>query len=1265
VKPSDFVHLHCHSTYSLLEGLPSPEEIVQRAKELGQSAVGLADKGYTYGLIEFYKAAMEHDIKPILGLETYVAARTRHDKERGDAKRYPLTLLCETEEGYQNLLELASAAALEGMYYKPRVDHELLEMYGKGIIALSGPIGGAIPQAALAEDGERINELVALYRQFFGEENIYFELMDLPNVAGQAEVNQQLIKYGKELSVPVVATCNSHYCRKEDAEAHDVLLCIQKNANVEDASRFTMMDSDFSMRSFEEMEEAFAHIPEAIGNTRAIADRCNVSFEFGCYQIPSFTVPKGETESSLLRTLTERGAKKRYGKITKEVKDRYSYELKVIDDMGFAGYFLIVSDFVNHAKEKGITVGPGRGSAAGSLVSYCLGVTGLDPLEHGLLFERFLNPERVEMPDIDLDFADTRRDEVLEYVAEKYGRDHVVQICTFGTLAARAAVKDVGRAFGVPFVEMNELAKLIPERPGTKLAQALKASAELKIAYDGNETYRKIIDTALKLEGKARHVSVHACGVVITPEPAVRYTASQKAPKDDKTIITQYPAKPLAALGLLKMDFLGLKNLSIIQTTLEIIERLHREKIDIDAIPTDDKKTFTLLSHADTTGVFQLESGGMRRYLKQLKPTKFDDITAMVSLFRPGPMEWIPSYIKRKHGHEKITYIHEDLKPILEPTYGIGIYQEQILEIARVFAGFTLGEADILRRAIGKKIKKELSAQREKFLKGAMKRDYDGKLAEKIFDDVITPFAGYGFNKSHGACYARIAYETAYLKANYPTEFMAAMLSADADNTDRIAIEIEECKSMDMEVLPPDINESLAHFTALPDGKIRFGLTAIKGVGESSVRQIIALREEGGRFASIQDFAQRVPAKLLNKKLLEAFAKSGALDSLGERATLVQHYDRIVEFSKASGDIGSGQTDLFAHVEDHTGASAIEFPTTDPVPLTMRLQWEKETLGLYVSSHPLAGLTKYIGKKAQLTRDFSREHVGKKVTVAGIIEGVKKITTKKGDAMGIAFLEDPTGKIEVTLFPRIYAVAAEFLDDADTVLVVRGTLDSRGGQLQIRADAVKKASLQRMVERAKEEGFFDEAEAKRGITIKRATLDASFEPAATSPEVLEAVDEEGNVIAGDMITIGAEEGGSASELVGGLASFIAKGMPLEEPMGELGGVFEGSASSTGRPSCHPERSAVGAETKDDGRPSAQPDTAIPSIKIHTITLPEEAPKQLLLELKSMFERFPGKERIQLKIGSQEVPLPLTVTMSTILEKKIEEVMERYSVEIRA
>ncbi len=1257
MKASDFVHLHCHSTYSLLEALPSPGEIVERAKELGQTAVGLADKGYTYGLIEFVQECGKKGLKPIIGMDVYVAARTRKDKESGiDTKRYPLTLLCETNEGYQNLIKMASAAALEGMYYKPRVDKELLAKYGKGLIALSGPLSGAIPQAALAEDREMLKKIVDEYHGYFGIGNLYFELMDLPGVAGQAEVNQQLIAAGKELGVPVVATCYSHYCRPEDSEAHDVLLCIQRNELVADPGRFSMRESDYSMRLFEEMEKAFAHVPEALENTRVIADRCSVTFDFGKYKIPRYPVPDKRSEEEYLEELCRKGFAEKYPKGTDEEKKRLEYELSVIKQVGFSGYFLIVADFVNEARRRGITVGPGRGSAAGSMVSYSLGITGIDPMQHGLLFERFLNPERISMPDIDLDFADTRRDEVLEYVRGKYGTDRVVQICTFGTLAARAAVKDVGRAYGVPFLEMNSLAKLIPDKPGTKLAEALETD-ELKGAYDGNETYKRIIDTALKLEGKARHVSIHACGVIISEKPTGEYTALQRAPKDENIIITQYGAKPLEALGLLKMDFLGLTNLTVIQTTLEIIDRLHGKKIDITELPLDDKSAYELLQRGDTTGVFQLESAGMRRYLKQLKPTQFEDITAMVSLYRPGPMEWIPDFIKRKHGQQTVKYVHDDLKAILEPTYGIGVYQEQILLIAQVFAGFSLGEADLLRRAIGKKIMKELKAQREKFVAGAVKKGYDKKLAEEIFDDVITPFAGYGFNKSHAAGYALIAYQTAYLKAHYPTEFMAALLSGDAEKTDRIMIEIEECRSMGIAVLPPDINQSLRHFTAIPaekkpngkpvPGSIRFGLSAVKGIGDSTVQQIIAAREQGGPFSSLEDFARRMPSKLLNKKSLEALAKSGALDQLGERRTIIDHYEKIAEFSKAAGDVGAAQGDLFSALGGGAEESKIEFPETVPATTLEKLKWEKETLGMYVSNHPLAGLRKYIGKKAQLIANLTTKEVGKSVTLAGLPEGLKRITTKKGETMGILALEDPTGKMEVTLFPRTFTDIAPMLELSDIVLVIKGTLDFRAGQLQLRADSAKKASLPTMIEKAKEAGFFDEEEAKQGLILRLRQED--------SEETVDMVDEEGNVIAGETVKVaGAEEKNGGTPVMDGLGPlgrWIGEGMGTEDALKALG-LQEVSGSSEDA------KDAQDAESTASLASSASP--ASSPISIHTIALPHRAPRQLLLDLKRVFETFPGKERIQLKIGEQLVPVSLTVTMSTVLEKKVEEVLGRYA-----
>ncbi len=910
--------------------------------------------------------------------------------------------------------------------------------------------------------------------------------------------------------------------------------------------------------------------------------------------------------------MADTGFKRVYPEPPAGHRERLEYELGIIIQVGFAGYFLIVQDFMAEARRRGITVGPGRGSAAGAMVAYVLGITGIDPMEHGLLFERFLNPERVQMPDIDLDFADNRRDEILDYVRDKYGSDRVAQICTFGTLAARAAVKDVGRAYGISFLEMNNLAKMIPDKPGTKLKDALETT-ELKAAYQGNELYRRVIDAALKLEGKARHVSVHACGVIIAPAPTTQWTALQKAPKDEHTIITQFSAKPLESLGLLKMDFLGLMNLTVIQTALAIIENTRGETIDISKIPMGDKATYALLQRGDTTGVFQLESGGMRRYLKQLKPSSFDDITAMVSLYRPGPMDYIPSYIKRKHGQEEVKYVHDDLRPVLEPTFGIGIYQEQILQIAQVFAGFSLGEADLLRRAIGKKIKKELDAQREKFINGATGKGYDKKLAESIFDDVITPFAGYGFNKSHGAAYARIAYETAYLKANYTAEFMAALLTSDADDTERVTIEIEEARMMGIDVLPPDVNESFSAFTVIPPKEktgqwsIRFGLAAVKGVGEGSVNELIAERKSGGRFETIEDFAGRLPPKILNKKLLESLAKAGALDSFAERRTIVEQYETVVAYAKGAEGAAGGQASLLDGLDTGVERASIEFKPTPPATPQQKLEWEKETLGLYVSSHPLAGLKKYISRKATMIADLTSKNVGKKATIAGIVESVKKLRTKKGDTMAIVMIEDPSGKMEVTLFPKTYADSAAVLEQPDTVLKIDGVVDQRAGQLQMKVDAVRRSSLSMMIQRAKDEGLFDEEEAKNGLKRVRKEED----------EHVDHVDDEGNVEAGKKTK-------------------VATDAPIEETV-----VSEGGAADA---------SAVSIESSEDA----------PSISLHTVVLPPRAPKQLLLDLKDVFLLYPGREKVQLKIGEQTVALPVTVAMSPLLQQRIDEVLGKYA-----
>ncbi|MFH1012212.1 MAG: DNA polymerase III subunit alpha [Candidatus Peregrinibacteria bacterium] len=1192
-----FVHLHLHSYYSLLDGLSKPADYVKKAAEQGCPAIALTDHGVMHGAIEFYKACQEHNIKPIIGCEVYVAFSKLTDKRpQIDSKRTHCTLLAETQEGYENLLKMTTVAHLDGYYYKPRVDWDLFKKYSKGLIALSGCLKGDMAEAILTGDDERVKELIERFQSIFGKKNFFLELQDHPTLPAQQTVNEKLIQLGKKHKIPLVATEDCHYVNPGDNEAQDIMICIQSGKNLSDTNRLTMMDADFSMRDPEELYKAFKDVPEAIENTLKIAERCHVEFELGVNRIPSFPVPEGKDPAKYLRELCFKGLISKYRIQDSEFKvqkgqyqssddriqamfDRLDYELKIITDMGFTGYFLIVWDFVKWAKDQGIVVGPGRGSAAGALVSYALDITEIDPLKYSLLFERFLNPARISMPDIDLDFADNRRDEVIDYVAEKYGRDKVAQICTFGTLAARAAVKDVGRTLGVPFVEMNEFAKLIPERPGTKLKEALEQSPELRGAIEKTDIFKQVIDNALKLEGAVRHVSVHACAVVIADEPLTKYTALQRPPKDDQGIITQYSAKPLEALGLLKMDFLGLKNLTILQTALKIIERTKGKKINLKEISMDNKKTYALLSRGETTGVFQLESGGMKRYLKELKPTEFEDIIAMVALFRPGPMEWIPDYIAGKHGKKKVSYIHPSLEPLLKNTYGIAIYQEQILQIAQEFAGFSLGEADILRRAIGKKIVKELEAQREKFIEGAIKKGYDQRLAVTIFEKVIEPFAGYGFNKSHAACYALIAYQTAYLKAHYPTEFMTALMSADADNTDRIVIEIGECEQMGIQVLPPDVNESRANFTVVTDDKIRFGLSAIKGLGQNSVDMVIDARGEEP-FRTIADFAARVPAKILNKKTIEALAFGGAMENLGERNQIGLNYETIADFGKgAESSIVAGQAGLFDAMEDHVPASDLTLENVPPAPAGQRLKWEKEYLGLYVSAHPLAGLTKYFKQKTIPLDELDDKKMNKPIKVGGIITGMRKIVTKKGDMMAILQIEDPFGRGVAVVFPNAYRNVGDQLLE-DHVIFIEGILERRMGEMQVVAKQAQSMPLEELQEQAKKEGLWTEGE-KITRSCRRDLEEADVAEA-------EAV--------------------------------------LEVPDAEV------------------------AELHDD--------SLFTNKAAHQILVNRDVDKQFFVELKTLFEKHPGLDQVELVIGERVVPVPLKVTLNPELQAQVDELIKK-------
>lgn len=1084
-----FVNLHAHSHYSLLDGFGSPAEIVNRAKELGYPAAALTDHGVGYGLIEFYKAAKAAGIKPVLGCELYVANRTRFDKEaRVDVKPYHLTTLAETNEGYRNLLMLITKSNLEGFYYKPRVDYGLMKVYSKGLIVLSGCIAGHLPRTILSGNEEEMHRLVENYIDIYGKDNFFLEMQDHPLLEQQGIVNKKLKELSKHYGLGLVVTCDSHYARTQDRDAHDILLCIQTGSIVSDENRMRYT-GDFSIRDVKELREVFSDTPEAIENTVKIAERCNVDFTFGVNLLPSFITPNGETADDYLKFLCKEGLKNRFegSSVPDFYWERLEFELKTVHNMGFDAYFLIVHDFVNYAKSQKIVVGPGRGSAAGSIIAWSLRITDLDPIKHGLFFERFLNPERISMPDIDIDFADSRRDEVLEYVTKKYGRDNVAQIITFGTMAPKAAIKDVGRALGYPYAEVDKLAKTVPAPILGKqapLKTSVVESVEMHDLYTKDPRAKVLLDYAMRLEGTVRHAGTHACAVVISDHPLTEYTPLQYGASGGTEIVTQYSMKPIEELGLLKMDFLGLKNLTVIEKAEEIIKITKSESVDINKIPLDDLKTFELLQKADTTGVFQLESPGMKRYLKELKPTIFEDIVAMGALYRPGPMEWIPTYIKGKHDPESVQYLHPAFKSILEPTYGVAVYQEQILQISRDFAGFSLGEADILRKAVGKKIPSLLAKQREKFVEGSVKNGHKKKFAEEVFEKVIEPFAGYGFNKAHAACYGLIAYQTAYLKAHYPVEFMTALLCSDATTTDRVVLEIKECSEMGIDVLPPSVNESFTNFSIVDQKTIRFGLLAIKGIGEGAITEIINTREKDGKFKSLEDFAKRVPSHFINKKLIQALAFSGALSEFGDRNQIAENYEAVSKFAKSSQTTESdGQTNIFGALGDESHNECKMALKDFPKSTNMQcLKWEKEFLGMYVTSHPLRGLRKYISKKGHLIGTLTKKQLEKPVRIVGLVTGLRKMMTKAGGFMATFMVEDPSGKISAIMFPKNYANFANEIVE-DQVVGINGRLDNRRGMCQVACDNAKILSLETMINNAKEQGSYN-PEDKSDIAIR-------------------------------------------------------------------------------------------------------------------------------------------------------------------------------------
>jgi len=1059
-----FTHLHNHSHYSLLDGLAKIDDLVNRTAELGMDSLAITDHGVMFGALEFYQKAKAKGIKPIIGTEAYVASKSRFDKTPSiDNRRNHLILLAKNEEGYKNLVKLTTLAHLEGFYYKPRMDKEILRQYSKGIIASSACIAGEVSQAILQKDMKKAENVIYEFQEIFGKENYYLELQDHPKLEGQDTVNNGLIELSKKTGAPLIAANDIHYVYKEDDKVQDILLCIQMNKTVQDTDRMSMLDEDYSMKSPEEMIEHFKHVPEAIENTQRIVEACNVEFDLGKILIPYFDVPGGITDNEYLEKMCREGVAKRYGKSTDEIEKRLRYELDVIKQMGFPSYFLIVQDFVNWAKDHKIVVGPGRGSAAGSIVSYLTGITEMDPLKYNLLFERFLNPDRISMPDIDMDFADTRRDEVLAYVAQKYGQDHVAQIITFGTMASKAAVRDCGRALALPYSYCDKISKMIPMF--TKLKDAIENTKELKDIYENDPDAKKLLDYSLKLEGVVRHNSTHACGVVISKDPINDYTPTQHPPQDDAAITTQYPAGDIEKLGLLKMDFLGLKNLTIIERALKIISKIHKIDIDIAEVPLGDEETLKLFQKGMTTGVFQFESSGMKKYLKRLAPTDFEDIIAMVALYRPGPLNsgMVDEFIDRKHGRKEIVYKHPVMKDALENTYGVIVYQEQVMRLSKDMASFTGGQADTLRKAMGKKIAELMTKMKGDFINGCVKNGLDKKLAEQTFAD-CEAFAEYGFNRSHAVCYAFIGYQTAYLKAHYPAEFMAALLTSDRENIDRVAIEVEECRLMDIEVLPPDVNESFVDFGVIPQEdnskKIRFGLSAIKNVGEQLIETIVEERKQNGKFKDIEDFVLRVQSNALNKKSMESLARAGAFDSLAERNLILENVEKILLFSKEQQKAtANGQFSLFASTTTETAINSLKLnPPQRPATKTERMTWEKELLGLYVSDHPLKEYAAYFSDKCTSIGHLKHADVNQMAQLAGIITKVQKIITKRGSSMLFVNLEDLTGKIEILVFPKVLGDNPDIWEDGSIVLV-KGKLSDKDGVFKLLGEEARRIDL--------------------------------------------------------------------------------------------------------------------------------------------------------------------------------------------------------------
>ncbi|MFC1950791.1 DNA polymerase III subunit alpha [Chloroflexota bacterium] len=1059
-----FTHLHVHTEYSLLDGMCRIPLLIQRAKELGMDSLAITDHGAMHGVIDFYLEARKVNIKPIIGCEVYVAPMGRHTKNPGQKSPYHLILLARDMEGYRNLLKLVTLSNMEGFYYKPRVDKEILAEYSGGLIALSACVKGEVPQLILQGLIEEAEQAALWYKQTFGEFFLELQQHDIPELA---KVNQGLITMSNKLELPLVVTNDTHYINQADSEAQDVLLCIQTNTTIYDEKRIRMADTSFYLKSEDEMAALFPDIPETVSNTQRIAEMCNLELEFGRLYLPEHETPDGQTPDEYLSELCWKGLRQRYPNVTPEIEQRLTYELDVIRQTHFANYFLVVWDLVGFVHKQGILFGV-RGSAAASIVLYCLGITSIDPLAGALIFERFLNIERKEMPDIDLDFEDDRRDEVIAYVSRKYGADHVAQIITFGTLGARASLRDVGRALGFPYGDVDRLAKMVPPTPHMTIERAFEESTEFESMYRSDGALTNLVDTARKLEGIARHASTHAAGVVISKESLTGYVPLQKPSRGngEDIAMTQFAMGNIARIGLLKMDFLGLANLTILRKTRDLIAETKGERIDLLNIPFDDKKTYDLLSAGETTGVFQLEGTGMRRYIEQLKPTVFSDIAAMVALYRPGPMQHIPTFIKSKHGEIPIKYPHPSLEPILKETYGVIVYQDQVLLIVQAFAGYSLGQADIVRKAMGKKIADIMVQEKQRFIDGATANGFSNKVAEDVFA-LIEPFAGYAFNKAHSWSYALIAYQTAYLKANYPAQFMAALFSANMGQSDKVASAVAECRRLGLKVELPDVNRSSENFSVGEDGEtIYFGLAAIKNVGAAAVRSIVTARQQGGPFDSIVDLCCRTDIGSMNKRMLESMIKAGVFDSLGKRGALLGNVDRIISTAQREQRLKEkGQSTMF----DLWGQS-VDVPVADmdlgdfdDIPDKEKRLWEKELLGAYLE-HPYSYAAKRLESEIDaLCGQITADMAGQRVTTAGQVASARVSNTKDGRPFVSAVLEDLCGTIEVTAWANIYQDTRELWQEGN-ILIIEGKVRNRNDRAQLNCQTVREYNPQQVAD---------------------------------------------------------------------------------------------------------------------------------------------------------------------------------------------------------